>query len=392
MMLRRTKDLVVRLPKKIEHDLWLPLSPAAAYWYRKLLDVSEAAFQQQSVKKLLGTVVKMRICCCHPRGLVTRDSQLSRFREVFSALEPEEEAKVTHAAEALRDLHGEEHILASSKLTFLDKLLTQLHCQNLETSSEYKKEFMQNVKDIFILKHPPAQLPKPPPPRRAKTAGIKAEQLTVPGATTPADSDPPAPETPTVKDEPTLTNRQQAERLRKERLAATVAQQAETEKELDKAALNALERLQPTAEDRELFWDYMLPAVVNDAPLPALPGEEVNEDADAEDSAGPDEQDDEDDEAKITTKEVTTLDDESLSQPPIPERETLTPKSPQRVQHKVLIFTQFQLVLDELEEYCQYRGKSSIYMDSLRGTVWRTPISPQQRISPLLSQASSIYA
>lgn len=61
LMLRRTKDLVVRLPKKIERDIWLPLSSIAAMWYRRLLEIT-ADVDQTSIRKLLGAVIKMRIC------------------------------------------------------------------------------------------------------------------------------------------------------------------------------------------------------------------------------------------------------------------------------------------------------------------------------------------
>jgi adenosinetriphosphatase len=62
-MLRRTKDLVVKLPDKIEYDIWLPLSPSAGLWYQRLLELTASATEDTtSLRKLLGAVVKIRIC------------------------------------------------------------------------------------------------------------------------------------------------------------------------------------------------------------------------------------------------------------------------------------------------------------------------------------------
>ncbi|XP_075591102.1 SWI/SNF-related matrix-associated actin-dependent regulator of chromatin subfamily A member 1-like [Dermatophagoides farinae] len=128
MMLRRTKDLVVKLPRKIEHEIWLPLSNTGANWYAKLLEIGEAAFQTNSVRKILGAVIKMRICTCHPRCLVSSKQQLSKLKEIFHV--SNEEAELVEKALQLQQIQGDEHIQASSKLIVLDKLLMQLHIQN----------------------------------------------------------------------------------------------------------------------------------------------------------------------------------------------------------------------------------------------------------------------
>lgn len=62
MMLRRTKDLVVSLPRKIEHQVWLPMNACMAWWYDLLLFISTEDIDNLNMRKLLGTMIKMRIC------------------------------------------------------------------------------------------------------------------------------------------------------------------------------------------------------------------------------------------------------------------------------------------------------------------------------------------
>uniref|UniRef100_A0A6P6Y522 Probable chromatin-remodeling complex ATPase chain n=1 Tax=Dermatophagoides pteronyssinus TaxID=6956 RepID=A0A6P6Y522_DERPT len=148
LMLRRTKDLVVNLPPKIEHNIWVPLSQHGAIWYKKLLDVSEAAIQANFVRKILGAVIKMRICVCHPCCLIKFDTQLKKFQEAFAATE--HESNLVRDAKELAELSNEEHIKASNKLVVLDKLLTQLHLLNCEFSSEYREMYLQNIQNHLI--------------------------------------------------------------------------------------------------------------------------------------------------------------------------------------------------------------------------------------------------
>lgn len=422
MMLRRTKDLVVKLPRKIEHDVWLPLSPTSAFWYKKLLDVSEAAFQQQSVKKILGTVIKMRICCCHPKGLVTRDNQLKRFKEVFCCLGPEEEAEVTKAAEDLREMKGEQHIRASAKLIILDKLLTQLHVENMKASEHYAKDYCQNMRDLYVRNNPLQPLPIIKLPKATKrkdklapendqfagseppkTEEVKTENTTQQRA----ESEPTSGTRGTIKEENSvkkngrtgspsaLNNRQQIDKLRKERLASNIAQQYEYDRKVERIGEDAMTSLLPTAKDDLLFWEHMLPAkldlddesdnaeaLIANEEYVVLEGEGDNEDQDADGEDNEDEEDEDDeeeDEEEDNSKKMSkdeVKDELGAAQNSIIRNQSghtgvdcrhrdgaAGDEQPVRQSHKVLIFTQFQLILDELEQYCQYRGFKYLRLD-----------------------------
>lgn len=361
MMLRRTKDLVVKLPKKFEQDIWVPLSPTAAYWYKALLDVSESAFQQQSVKKLLGAVVKMRVCCCHPRGLVTRDSQLKRFKEVFWCLDREEE--ITLAASKLLKMTGEQHILASSKLTVLDKILSQLHLQNIKVSDQYSKDFVQNVKDLYIQQHTINEatlstyygstnqsddtlatlpVPTPPPtnssPRESSTSPLGLTTFSPsadigspnpPGSPTPLSGGLETAEVVTKTAQmKRVATRQNNERIKREKAAALAQHHLELERALLKLEDDCLVRLKPSAEDVTLFEKWMWPANIDRQKI---------EQSENEDDEG----------GCVTEDEEKSSDD--IHGDPIP--------------NKILIFTQFQLILDELEGYCRFRGFRYLRLD-----------------------------
>ncbi|KAF7458798.1 putative SNF2 helicase [Cryptosporidium felis] len=138
LLLRRTKDLVIKLPDKIIRDIWLPLSPSGWQWYKRLLDVGNV-HGDVSFRKLLGLVIKMRICCSHPRGLVARSSQLDKLFNVFAEASPELLSEVTGDAYKLKSSFGWEHVKGSSKLFFLDKLLMQLHRENCEYIPHYRE-------------------------------------------------------------------------------------------------------------------------------------------------------------------------------------------------------------------------------------------------------------
>ncbi|OII72818.1 ISWI related chromatinic protein [Cryptosporidium ubiquitum] len=160
LLLRRTKDLVIKLPDKIIRDIWLPLSPSGWQWYKRLLDVGNV-HGDVSFRKLLGLVIKMRICCSHPRGLVARSSQLDKLFNVFAEASPDLLSEVTDDAYKLKSSFGWEHVKGSSKLFFLDKLLMQLHRENCkyipnykESHDKYTREQIRSIKSrIFELRN-----------------------------------------------------------------------------------------------------------------------------------------------------------------------------------------------------------------------------------------------
>lgn len=78
VMLRRLKEQAIALPRKVFHDVWLPVSNLTAQWYKRLLEIKSLQEETRSssarvnFRKMLGLVIKMRILWS-----VTQDSRLT---------------------------------------------------------------------------------------------------------------------------------------------------------------------------------------------------------------------------------------------------------------------------------------------------------------------------
>lgn len=136
LMLRRTKEQAVRLPPKTFHDIWLPMAPSQVYWYRSVLSMRHNPnIAGRGLRALLKLVVRLRQICAHPRCM--------------AATLPDQEFLLQHLSNfetEVNKLHGdpkisEEVIAQSGKLVFLDKLLQQLHVQNMAFSDSWRKAF-----------------------------------------------------------------------------------------------------------------------------------------------------------------------------------------------------------------------------------------------------------
>lgn len=150
IMLRRLKEQAITLPRKIFHDIWLPLGSLSAHWYKRLLDIRSMVEEKVSVKKLLGLVIKMRIICGHPKGIVSRPSQMEKLFGFFEEESEEIKEEVKKDAIKLKNISGEEHIESSSKLIFIDKLLCQLHYENCKYVKNYASNFDKHKKEVAI--------------------------------------------------------------------------------------------------------------------------------------------------------------------------------------------------------------------------------------------------
>ncbi|UKJ89823.1 SWI/SNF-related chromatin remodelling factor [Theileria orientalis] len=148
IMLRRLKEEAISLPKKVFHDVWLPLSLETLKWYRTLMNIKSLMRDNVSIKKLLGIVIKMRIVCGHPRGIVSRTPQMEKLFEFFQQEEAKVLKKMEEEANELKNLTGKPHIYASAKLTFLDKLLCQLHYENCRLVPDYYKKYNQHLRSL----------------------------------------------------------------------------------------------------------------------------------------------------------------------------------------------------------------------------------------------------
>ncbi|KAL8272339.1 hypothetical protein Esti_003750 [Eimeria stiedai] len=189
VMLRRLKEQAIALPRKVFHDIWLPISDLTAKWYRRLLEIKSLQEEARSnstrvnFRKMLGLVIKMRILCAHPKGVCARDSQLQRLQAFFTQEDPALQEEVTAAARELQSVEGAAHLAGSSKLLFLDKLMCHLHFLNCKYVPAYERDYMAHKNDSatyeFYKRHEEAVMTalaegqKPPRrPKRSELMGI----------------------------------------------------------------------------------------------------------------------------------------------------------------------------------------------------------------------------
>ncbi|GBE58871.1 SNF2 family N-terminal domain containing protein [Babesia ovata] len=169
VMLRRLKEEAITLQPKVFHDVWLPLSAESLHWYRTLMSVRHLMKEQMSVKKLLGMVIKMRIVCGHPRGIVSRAHQTEKLFDFFKQESLPLQNQVETDAGRLRELRDKEHRDASAKLTFLDKLLCQLHYENCEFVPGYQDQYNAHLKELETIREHKLKLHK-------KMKGVAAQE------------------------------------------------------------------------------------------------------------------------------------------------------------------------------------------------------------------------
>lgn len=134
LMLRRLKENVVDLPPKVFHNVWLPLSPCQATWYRQLLCI-RTIVQRKGLRALLKLVVRLRLLSGHPRCVAAAKADRVDLAQ-HEAVDVGELEKL-----ASEPRMSEEIIAQSGKLAFLDKLLGQLHAQNMGVSAQWLKAY-----------------------------------------------------------------------------------------------------------------------------------------------------------------------------------------------------------------------------------------------------------
>eukprot|EP00922_Rhytidocystis_sp_ex-Travisia-forbesii_P067669 GHVS01100678.1.p1 GENE.GHVS01100678.1~~GHVS01100678.1.p1 ORF type:complete len:1964 (+),score=383.61 GHVS01100678.1:686-6577(+) len=384
IMLRRVKEQAVVLPRKIVHDIWLPISSTSGAWYRRLLDLSSMQSEDTSVRKLLGIVIKLRIICCHPKGVVSRRSQQERLQQAFAEESAEVQAAVSEAAQELQKKTGEESIRASAKVTFLDRLLCQLHYVNLKNIPDYKRHYWAHrhqvvTRKIHAQQEEKAQREERPVERMAEKNLVASElynKMIQDGAPT---------EDATAHAEDYLRNGMFAV----QNLAAApyknrwelekIAKDAEEEEMVKRRSRKYLdsdeEDSKRKGEDDKMNTDGSnLDVEGGDGGGEEGGGErreEVKRAADGGgkvvEAVGQKEEDGARSEANGELKGEKDDDEakgvaqaNAFAPPSVPSvsKVELEPKM-----HKVLIFTQFQLILDELAEYCDYRGWRYLRLD-----------------------------
>ncbi|KAH0484117.1 MAG: hypothetical protein KVP17_004920 [Porospora cf. gigantea B] len=354
MMLRRTKDLVVSLPKKIEHQVWLPMNACTATWYDLLLFISTEDLDNLNVRKLLGTVIKMRICCSHPRGMVAFHHQEEKLQKLMEQVDNETmKALVSENVEKLKMAEGWDHVNMSSKLIFLDRLLCQLHRENCRFVPTYVESYERNREDALRKKNREA----------ADAFNAEQKRKIMEGVPVDLDEDP----------------------VRIGSLKEIDAEESWLQEEYDD--LN--------------FEDYML--TVTNLPPPKVI-DEVVPDSDVSSPVDPAEfgMDDtpparrrtriieeSEDSPVPRTKRADVSENSSEKMPLVtPCTEDLTPRTParfkaggagrkpkvqgpKRLMHRVLVFSQFRLVLDELQRYCEWRGWTYMRLDGTTNRMIR---------------------
>jgi len=136
LMLRRKKADVISLPPKVLHDLWLPLSPSQVKWYRVLMNCRSEGGEMKKlgIREVFQMVTRLRLNCAHPRCILSNEANKEKLGKYESMDMP--------ALQALADLEMSEEVVAqSAKLSYLDKLLSHLHAQNMGVSSNWRKSF-----------------------------------------------------------------------------------------------------------------------------------------------------------------------------------------------------------------------------------------------------------
>ncbi|KAH8738710.1 SNF2 family N-terminal domain [Cryptosporidium ryanae] len=339
LLLRRTKDLVIKLPDKIIRDIWLPLSPSSWLWYKRLLDVGNM-HGDVSFRKLLGLVIKMRICCSHPRGLVARSSQLDKLFSVFAEASPELLNEVTDDAHKLKGSFGWEHVKGSSKLFFLDKLLMQLHRENCRYIPNYKESHEKYTKEQI---------------RSIKT---RINELRSKGGTAASGNANSAPNAASNSSSSGSGRNKDRDRENNKNDASNEILSFEDKYQISDAYEESFKK----QEFKDIYSQYMYDK------CPKRMQEKVKIEVEAQDNAdGVDlVKSESENDSGVKREEDNASGGDSLRS--VPEvnsaSEFLSDKPDKKCRmHKILIFTQFQLILDELENYCLWRGWQYMRLD-----------------------------
>lgn len=77
-------------------------------------------------------------CSAHPKAICARESQIQKLQAFFMDEETEMQSEVLKAARDTQQIEGEEHIVWSAKLSFLDKLMCHLHSLNCKYVPGYE--------------------------------------------------------------------------------------------------------------------------------------------------------------------------------------------------------------------------------------------------------------
>ncbi|KAK2196522.1 bifunctional Zinc finger [Babesia duncani] len=377
IMLRRLKEQAIILPNKIFHDIWLPLSKDSLHWYRTLMNLRSLMKENVSIKKLLGLVIKMRIVCGHPRAIVSRPYQTDKLFEFFKQEEINRQEEIEAEAETLRALKCEEHIWASAKLTFLDKLLQQLHYENCDLVQGYTSKFNAHLKELKTSAEHKKKLRK-----RAESSQERQRQI---------EAENPFQDFRFIhKAEPTASDRHflasglypitleqdcpyqrmhvinQAdirERIRKQQqeLVASASAFDETGEVAENGAATATRSRVLLSDDEDGEKNPAGEVKIKQEPDSLGVAQGPSDVVMAEPAL-----------VSIKSEPPEPQTSQRKSQRPVKTELQATATSPRTggrkkkpvaMMHKVLIFTQFQLVLDELESYCNCRGWKYMRLD-----------------------------
>ncbi|AFZ81295.1 helicase family member protein [Theileria equi strain WA] len=367
VMLRRLKEQAITLPRKIFHDVWLPLSKVSLSWYRTLMNVRSLMQENVSIKKLLGLVIKMRIVCGHPRGIVSRSTQAEKLFEFFKQEELRRQSEVEMQAEKLKEMKGNEHITASAKLTFLDKLLQQLHYENCTRVPGYSKLFNNHLKELDTsAKHKKKFKKKMNKNVSTGQTDGNADLSTDAGETLVSEDNTKEDNPPTI-DTFIRTPRSTA----KDSLYLSDGLfETPLVNECPYVSLKIFEKAQDEENKRK-----------TDSNITVVPEEFISS-ARKNDRKIIDSDDDFDVpkneeisiKTEVTEPQIKSEDDLVIKEESLPESGIKTEHSNvnrKPMMHKVLVFTQFQLVLDELEAYCCSRGWKYMRLDGTTNKLIR---------------------
>lgn len=137
IMLRRTKAQVVNLPPKTISHLWLPISPVGSLLYRLILKglqhrKEQLANRESSItsyrRSLLNSLLRLRLLCSHPATLLNKQVADDLFEFL---VDPKDRSIARDTVELLKArVSSEAFVQSSTKLVALDKFLRTLHAHN----------------------------------------------------------------------------------------------------------------------------------------------------------------------------------------------------------------------------------------------------------------------
>ncbi|CAD7961014.1 unnamed protein product [Amoebophrya sp. A120] len=343
LMLRRTKAEVLRLPPKHIRDVWLPLAPAGVNWARLIYrchdELQLRRKQQNGVRQLMGLLLKIRIICCHPKSLLRSKSGTDLFSEF-------EVAKRGNYQHYLQQVSGEMHLQSSNKMMFLDKLLTQLYCENVDKIPLWEEKHKNSTRE-----QRPICCAEDDVKQHVQNIDLYADVMKV------YDVD----QGMMVGNQAHIAGTQQI--LGEENVGENGG---DVENDFNGAPNGTTTTTEVVAEGADGTTTGITPASASSVVQLQAGGQQTGSSLSSSSSSGV---------PGITAGAPAAASSSSSSKTTtakINQKQNSNPATTAQFKpHKIILFTQFQMVLDELEAYCKWRNWKYLRLDGTTNKVIR---------------------